>query len=356
MLRTALSTACGLLLALAASSPAAAAGCEGDNDCKAGRVCIAGKCAAKPKSCSKDSECPGDQVCEQTRCVLPPGDTGGAVTPAPTQSKASPQQRSTSPQVLDLELPPLVAGPGALVPAPVGQGLRPVYNKDTWPLSFIDRPLVLGKGMAEGTFLLVKSLSSGHYDSLAAGLYAFYGVDEKLSAGVGDISFCLTGCGGASFLQSISFDAHYLYYSDAGLNVVPELALYFQQLSPLAAALSPGVEIAYKLGPKMTLWVNPRLTLGVVGRDTSASPDQVTVSVQPRYALTDQLTLIPTVAFNLPFEATDSWLVPFGVGLHYAVNKQLDLGGDFAFGTLIPHSGIGIFDARTLRLYVTARL
>jgi hypothetical protein len=106
----------------------------------------------------------------------------------------------------------------------------------------------------------------------------------------------------------------------------------------------------------MTLWVNPRLTLGVIGRGNSASPDQLTLSVQPRYALTDQLTLVPTLAFSLPLESSGSWLVPCGAGLHYGMNRQLDLGGDFTFGTLVPHGGLGVFDVRTLRLYLTARL
>jgi hypothetical protein len=360
MLRTALCLLAGLLVALAAAPPAAAAGCEGDGDCKAGRVCLSGKCAAKPKSCSKDSECPGDLVCEQTRCVLPPGDTGAA-TPAPARSSpATPQQsRTTAPQVMDLELPPLVAGPGAVSaqqPPAAGQGLRPVYTKETWPLSLIDRPLVLAKGMFEGTVLLDKSLSSGLYDHLGAGLAAYYGVDEKLTAGVSHLSFCLTGCAGTDFFHALSFDARYLYYSDAGVNVAPEASLFFQALSPFTAVLGAGVEVAYKLGPKMTLWVNPHLTLGVVGRGNSPSPDLLSVAVQPRYALTDQLTLVPAIAVDLPFEATGAWVVPFGAGVHYALTRQADVGADFTLGTLIPHGGFGIFDSRALHAFLTVRL
>jgi hypothetical protein len=353
MLRTALCIFSGLLVALAASSPARAAGCESDGDCKAGRVCLSGKCSAKPKSCTKDSECPGDLVCEQTRCVLPPGDTGAAVS-TPSQNG-----RSTSPQVIDLELPPLVAGPGALTapPPPSGQGLRPVYAKESWPLSLVDRPVVLGKGMAEGTLLFDKSLSDGSYDLLGVGLSAHYGVDEKLTAGVEGFTFCLTGCGGRPFFESVSFDARYLYYSDAGVNVAPEASLDFQSISsPFAAALSLGVQVAYKLGPKMTLWVDPRLTVGVFGRDTRGSADSLGVRIEPRYALTEQLTLVPIVALYAPLGGSDSWALPFGAGLHYGLSHQVDVGGDFMLGTLIPNAGLGVFDLRTLRLFLTARL
>jgi hypothetical protein len=356
MLRTALCVLCGLLLALAASPPAAAAGCEGDGDCKAGRVCLAGRCAARPTTCSKDSECPGDLVCEQTRCVLPPGEAGAA---APAQSKGS-QQRSAAPQVMDLELPPLVAGPGALTPPPApasGQGLRPVYARDSWPLSLVDRPVALGKGMAEGTLLLDKSLSDGSYDQLGVALSAHYGVDERLTAGVEGFAICLTGCGGRAFFESISFDARYLYYSDAGINVAPEASLDFQSISsPFVAALGLGVQIAYKLGPKMTLWVEPRLGFGVVGRDSMGSADSLRVRLEPRYALTEQLTLVPIVELYAPLGGSRSWALPFGAGAHYGMTRQLDLGGDFTLGTQMPYGGLGFFERRTLRLYLTARL
>ena len=262
---------------------------------------------------------------------------------------------------MDLELPPLVAGPGAVTAPPPppasGQGLRPVYARDSWPLSLVDRPLVLGKGMAEATLLLDKSLNGGSYDLLGVALSGHYGVDEKLTAGVEAFTFCLTGCGGRPFFESISFDARYLYYSDAGVNLVPEVSLDFQSISsPFAAALGVGVQVAFKLGPKMTLFVDPRLSIGVFGRDTRGSADSLTVRIEPRYALNEQLTLVPIVELYLPLGGSRTWAIPFGAGLHYGVNHQVDLGGDFTLGTLVPSGTLGVFDVRTLRLYVTARL
>jgi hypothetical protein len=367
MIRAALLVSVAFLLSPLA---ARAAGCDSDADCKTGRVCLAGRCTAKPQGCSKDSDCPGELVCEQGLCTAA-GEGSAAsrqrasqetAAPAPQQPPgliqappaAAPARRPSS----ELELPPLVAAPGAVLAAPPVQalvGLRPAYTKESWPLSLTGRPLVLPAGLTELGAQLEKPLSTGTYDQLGLLLRGRYGVDERLTAGIDALAFCVTGgCGDA--LQALSFQAQYLYYSDAGVNVVPEVSLSFAPLSPFTAALTPGVELAWKLGPRLLLWVLPQLELGVIGRGDSPSADHLRLLVEPRYALSDVLTLVPRLGLDLPLEATGAWLLPASIGLHWTLMRSFDVGGELAFGTLLPNAGQGLFEIRTLRAFATIRL
>lgn len=49
------------------------AGCDGDEACPGGQVCVAGACVPP---CADDSECPGDATCTDRRCRIP----GGCIT------------------------------------------------------------------------------------------------------------------------------------------------------------------------------------------------------------------------------------------------------------------------------------
>ncbi|RLB48769.1 MAG: hypothetical protein DRI90_25140 [Deltaproteobacteria bacterium] len=68
------------------------AGCQSDDDCRAGRLCRDGDCVYP--SCVKDVDCPEDQICERRACV-PPRPTPAPSVPAPPVS--APQPSSTAP-------------------------------------------------------------------------------------------------------------------------------------------------------------------------------------------------------------------------------------------------------------------
>src|ERR1700694_3037208 len=79
---------------------------------------------AEPKACKRDKECPGDRVCERNACVRP------------GQVPSREQQASQN----------------------AGMALQ--YTKNTWPMSIVDRPLVVAPGMTEAAFGVSKDLST----------------------------------------------------------------------------------------------------------------------------------------------------------------------------------------------------
>lgn len=59
-----------LFSALFLFSTEAVAQCEGDEDCRYGRVCEEGRCAYPADSCERDIDCPEGAICESGRCVV----------------------------------------------------------------------------------------------------------------------------------------------------------------------------------------------------------------------------------------------------------------------------------------------
>ncbi len=71
------------ILALSAGACGADPGCDGDDDCAAGTVCVDGQCEI---GCREDADCDGGQVCVQTACVDPgprPVGDGTCLRPIP---------------------------------------------------------------------------------------------------------------------------------------------------------------------------------------------------------------------------------------------------------------------------------
>lgn len=338
----------GLSLLIAGS---ASADCESNADCKGNRLCVNKRCR-QPQACTNDKECSGDDVCEQRVCAAPQR-SSPAPAPAPAQpSSAPPAARPVVDNPPRGQVPPATARM-----SPSG------YTGKTWPISMVDQPLVLAPKMIEAALILAKDLSSMGSNSLGLGLYGYYGVTKEITAGVGNLSICATGCGGGSTLQSLSLDAKYLAVGEPDRNLVPEISLLFQSFSPsVDAGLSLGAEMAWKVQPDLQVWVNPRFTLGVLGRANTQSPDSFIVSAQPRLRVTPALTLLATVAFFIPLEVPGDWIVPLGIGANYGLQLngvgELSLGADFTLGSVIPHiaRGPGIFDVRLFRIYAIARL
>ena len=81
----------GLVLALVSATvgwiaPVVAWACDGNDDCKGGRICVKGECV--DAKCKSDKQCPGDSICKAGACV-PPG--YAQVAAAQAARKAGPE-------------------------------------------------------------------------------------------------------------------------------------------------------------------------------------------------------------------------------------------------------------------------
>jgi hypothetical protein len=100
--------------------------CAADSDCKAGRTCQHGQCAAR--ECGKDKDCPGDAVCDSGRCrpmaaaagtgpaaAVPPAAAtappAGTVAPAPPATSPAPGPAPTAAPIPSaFPVPPQIGG------------------------------------------------------------------------------------------------------------------------------------------------------------------------------------------------------------------------------------------------------
>src|SRR5207302_4193506 len=120
---------------------------------------VAGAAAMAADQCKRDSDCASGKTCVANRCTV---------------------SREEE--------------------AAVGAGMALQYTKNTWPMSIVDRPLVVAPGMTEVQLGVNKDVSAdigGFIIShpLTADLSARYGVSDRIHAGLDVISFCLSDCG-----------------------------------------------------------------------------------------------------------------------------------------------------------------
>jgi hypothetical protein len=336
-----------ILLCAALLAGAARADCEKESDCKAGRACIAGKCVDR-KSCFKDADCPGDQVCETSRCVAPSGPPSGWGT------------KPSAPSA------PAAAAPVHEQEAAAGAGMALQYTKNTWPLSIVDRPLVVAPGMAEAQLLIGRDISNSSVHPFGASIYARYGVSDRIHAGLDALDLCFSDCG--DFFSRISLGAGYAVIADHDQNLVPAVGLALENHSAgVTIPLQAGFLYAYRLNSKMQLAGSGSFALGVIGRDNMSpfTADLFTLQLQPRFEVAPRFALLPVIGLAVPLKSPDFWTVPLGLGALYVVDRGVDVGAQFTFGSIVSHdvsTGFGTtvstggLDFRSFSVYGTVRL
>jgi hypothetical protein len=332
---------CALLI-----SGAAWADCEKDSDCKSGRACVAGKCVDR-KSCFKDADCPGDLVCESSQCVTPSG-------PPPGWGSA-PKKAA----------PPAATGWGTVreQEAAAGAGMALRYTKNTWPIAVVDRPLVVAPGMTEANLSLSRDISNANGHPTAAGIYARYGVSDRIHAGIDALGFCFSDCG--DFFQYLTVGAGYAVIADRDQNLVPWVGTgIYNSPGGLFLPLQALFLYGYRVNGSFQIAASGGLALGVIGRSNTASPDIFQITVQPRFQVLPQLAVGPILGFGLPFANTDFYSVPLGLGAIFVADRAVDIGAQFVFDNVISHTintpfgsfSTGGFDQRTLTIFGTIRI
>jgi hypothetical protein len=299
----------------------------------------AGAAHAQTKVCKRDKDCPGDQVCERNACVQ----AGGA-------DNVSREQAASR-----------------------NAGMALQYTKNTWPLSIVDRPLVVAPGMTEAQFGVAKDLSTdaavGPLHPLGADLYARFGVSDRIHAGLDAVAVCFSDCGGAGFFRLVSVGAGYAVVANHDMNFVPALTAAVYNLasgtgSAALVALQPGFLFGWRMSDQLQLFASGGFVLGVIGRDNTSIPDLVGVHLEPRIVVMPRFSIAPYLGYTLPFAHTEFYQVPLGFNLLYVADRTIDVGGTFEFNDIasktitVPGGSFttGGFGARSLRVFATIRL
>jgi hypothetical protein len=153
--------------------------------------------------------------------------------------------------------------------AAAGAGMALQYTKNTWPMSIIERPLVVAPGMAEASFGLEKDLSpdsvfNAHLHPLAAGVYARYGVSDRIHAGLDTSFVCFVDCAGAGFFKSLALGAGYAVIAEHDMNLVPAVTFALYNISQsltggaLMFAFQPGFLFGWRMSRNLQLFTSSR--------------------------------------------------------------------------------------------------
>jgi hypothetical protein len=299
----------------------------------------AGAARAAPKACKRDKDCPGDQVCERNACVQP-----GAANFSREQAASQ------------------------------NAGMALQYTKNTWPLSIVDRPLVVAPGMTEVQVGLDQDLSTdaavGRLHPTGADVSARFGVSDRIHAGLDAAAVCFADCGGPGFFRFVSVGAGYAVVANHDVNFVPALTTAVYNLasgtgSAAMVALQPGFLFGWRMSDQLQLFAGGGFIFGVIGRDNTSIPDSFGLHLEPRVVvLAPGLSIGPYLGYQLPFAHTELYQVPLGMNVLYVVERTIDVGGSFEFNDIASKTiatafgpvSIGGLGARSLRVFATIRL
>ena len=239
-------------------------------------------------------------------------------------------------------------------------GMALVYTKNTWPLSIVDRPLVVAPGMTEVQLGVNKDVSAdigGFIIShpLTADLSARYGVSDRIHAGLDVNSFCLSDCG--PNFQFLSVGAGYAVVADHDANLVPSVTVgVFNVPGGALVTLNPGFLGAWRAARSLQIFASGGFILGVIGRDNTSNPDYFNFHLEPRIEIVPRFSIAPYIGYLLPLKNTDVYSIPVGVNLLVIADRAFDIGGSFEFSDIGAKLFPNATDYRSFRVFVTFRL
>ena len=272
-------------------------------------------------------------------------------------------------RVFALALSSCLLAPGARA----NSGMALQYTQDTWPLSIVDRPLVVAPGMTEIQLNIDQDLSTaavtGNVHPLTAQLLARYGVSDRIHAVIDSIGFCFSDCGNAGFFQHISGYVGYAWVANQEMNLVPQIGLALSKVdqltsSALLAAVQPSLEFGWRLTSWLQIFSYAALSLGFAGRDNTPTPDTLALHLEPRIELLPRVTLAPFIGLVQPLAHTQFYQLPAGLGLYFVADRAVDLGAAFKFTDIAKRTIVtpsnsadqGGIGGRSITCFVTVRL
>jgi hypothetical protein len=246
-------------------------------------------------------------------------------------------------------------------------GMAPVYDRNTWPVAIVDRPLVVAPGMAEVQLNLTKDLStdsSRAQHPLAADLVARYGIADRIELRVDSLGVCFVDCDPLGFFNSLGLLAGYALIANRDLNLVGQLGFGVYNVidsQNLAGGTStlvtviPAAQFGWRLGSDVQIFASATLNLGVLGRDHAFFPDTLALHLEPRFQLASQVAIAPFTGYVARFAHSEAHNVPLGVATYVTPSRAIDLGAIFQFPDIFSHDNIGGTGARALTLFATVR-
>jgi hypothetical protein len=256
------------------------------------------------------------------------------------------------------------------------------FDKETWPLEVVNRPLTLAGGMVEirGDSLRIGISGGDAFDVgepivLAPEIY--YGVSDKLTVGITHTNhatffppagFCLSGeeNGCPKPYNAIGAEAQYALTRGGNLNLAARAGISTGRFSPdFALGATAGLLIRFR-GGKIALVVDPNLYIGIIERDTfpfgmadASYPDYLFMPAQLQYQLNTQAMVYLMSGLNTPLKDMGDFVqIPAGLGASYALNDRMDAGLELQIANLAGKDigPIGKFDERYLIARIAIRL
>lgn len=255
--------------------------------------------------------------------------------------------------------------------AAVGAGMALQYTKNTWPMSLVDRPLVVAPGMTEITAGFDKDLTSDLGSSaplrpFGAGITARYGVSDRIHAGIDVLSVCFTDCDLTGFFRQFSIGAGYAVVANRDMNFVPAITLpIYSVLSGFdittgsathttAMAIQPGFLFGYRVNQVFQLFANGGFVFPFVGRDNAA--DLFAFHIEPRFQVIPRFSVAPYIGYQLSLKNTDNYAVPVGLNLLYIADRTIDIGAGFELNNVTAKDPFSWSDFKSFNIFGTFRL
>ena len=254
--------------------------------------------------------------------------------------------------------------------AAVGAGMALQYTKNTWPMSIVDRPLVVAPGMTEASLGFNKDLTAdlgitNQPHPLGMAATARFGVSDRIHAGLDILTLCLTDCEPTGAFSTLSVGAGYAVVANRDMNFVPALTMSINNVptfsatsglgSTIALAISPGFLFGYRVNQAFQLFATGGFIFPLTARDDT--PDLLGVHVEPRFQLAPRFSIAPYVGYQLSLKDTSFYLVPVGVNLLIIADRAFDVGAGFELNDVSARrAGSTWSDFRSFNIFGTIRL
>jgi hypothetical protein len=235
----------------------------------------------------------------------------------------------------------------------------PGLGKDSWPLSFVDRPLGLSSGMVEADVLVNSSFSKGAVGKpVNLPIIAYFGVTDQLQLAVShSTGLCVSGKdnGCATVYDDARLTALYsIFGRGSNLEIAGWAALNFGKLDPATMQAVIGPAMNWVIAGNAALLTYPGLAIGLNKRGEG---NKQGIEAPTTLYVRAGEKLAPYLYTNLisPLEKFgDNYAVPLGVGAIYGISTKVDVGGLFQFTKLVGGTDAGV-DGRALTVYVNVR-
>lgn len=247
---------------------------------------------------------------------------------------------------------PLLAAAATLAPVAHAQ----TVTKGTYPTEVIRRPLTLPKNMVQIRAEAMIDLSNrSAFDALSLSPDIHYGVTDDFQLGIehsktmGVYSttttrpLCIGECAKDKVYDQVAIDGKYsVVRGDFDLAIHGQIGA--TSLDPFGLAVRGGVLGRYRFSDVFALEFNPGIILGVTNRRdlrtykgvSSGNREAMHLPVRAVIQATEQLSFFGDLYMVAPFNDFDD-IYRFGMNLGggYAINRQIDVGGELRLPVLI---------------------